>query len=206
MADPLSAGADLAKVYGEQTRCPACGAFARVVPSDEWRWVCGVCGAPRVVMPEGEKLPEEAAIELREATRAQRAAALQRLVSFAVGAPAVVTLLLAIVLAPASFVAAGVLVGMGVVLAVLASRASRRAATERKRLRAAVDRAHEAAIGALSRKSKSPAEVAEALRIPEAEVEAALAVGGTVRVAEPPRDAELEAQAEIEAEAAEKKS
>ncbi|HEY1960252.1 MAG TPA: hypothetical protein VGH28_31800 [Polyangiaceae bacterium] len=201
MADPLSPGADLAKVYGEETRCPSCGAFARVVPNDEHRWVCGVCGAPRVVMPAGEKLPEEAALALREAAAAQRNAALQRIITYLTAAPAAVGLLLAIVLAPASFVAAGVLVGMGVVLAVLASRASRRAATERKRVRTAVERANEAAIAALSTKNLSPAEVAAALKIPEAEVEAALAAGG-IRVAVPTRIAEPAAATEPDSEPA----
>ena len=199
--DPTSggAGADLAKVYGEQSRCPACGAFARVLPSDEHRWVCGVCGAPRVVMPEGEKVPEESALALREASDAQRAAAMQRIISYMAGGPAAISLLLAIVLAPASFVAAGVLVGMGVLLAVLASRASRKGATERKRVRAAVARAHEAAIAALSAKNLSPAEIAAGLKIPEAEVEAALVVTG-VRVATPQRIAETETESDAETE------
>ena len=138
-----------------------------------------------------------AALALREAAAAQRAAAVQRIVAYVTAAPAAIGILLAIVLAPASLLASGVLIGMGVVLAVLASRASRRGATERKRVRTAVERAHEAAIGTLSAKNLSPAQVATALKIPEAEVEAALAVGG-IRVAVPQRVAETGTETETE--------
>jgi ribosomal protein S27AE len=203
MADVLAPGADLAKLYGEEARCPACGAFARALPSEDHRWVCGVCGAPRVVMPEGEKLPEETAVALREAAAAQRSAALQRLASYAVGVPAGVALVLAVVLAPASFVATAALVATGLVLAVLAARASRRATTERKKLRGAVEHAWESAIGELTAKGLSPAEVGAALRIAEADVETALAAKGHVRVHVPQRVApEAEPAAEPEAEPA----
>ena len=187
MADPLNPGADLAKVYGESTRCPACGAFAQTVPHPEHRWICAVCGAPRVVMPDKEAVPEETAVALREASNAQRTAAMQRILSFATGIPSAFALLLAIMLAPASFIAAGVIIGMGVVLAFLASRASRKASTERKRLRSAVDRAYEAAIESLAGKNLTNAEIAAGLRIAEADVEAARAVQGAVRVEVPKR-------------------
>jgi ribosomal protein S27AE len=207
----LSAGADLGKVYGDATRCPACGAFAAVVPSPEHRWVCGVCGAPRVQMPEGHDLPEESNVAIREAANAQRAAALQRLTVWACGLPAALTLLLAIVLAPASFLAGGVLVASGIVLALLSSRASRRAATERKRARSAAERAYEAAVGALA-KGRTPAEIAAALHISEADVEAMLTMisaQAQVRVVvdplaalpEPEPEAKARAEAEAQAEA-----
>ncbi len=163
-------------------RCPACGAFAMTLPHPEHHWVCAICGAPRVVMPEGEPLPEEATLALREAATAQRTAAMQRLMTWAMGIPAGMALLLAIALAPASFIAAGAIIGTGIVLALLASRASRRAATERKRLRGAVERAYESAIGALASKDQNAQQIATALRVPEADVEAALAVHGQVRV------------------------
>jgi ribosomal protein S27AE len=192
MADPLNPGADLAKVYGESTRCPACGAFAQTLPHPEHRWVCAVCGAPRVVMPDKEAVPEESAVALREAANAQRGAALQRLMSFATGIPAAMALLLAIALAPASFIAAGVIIATGILLAFLASRASRKAATERKRLRSAVERAYEAAIESLAGKNLTNAQIAAGLRIAEADVEAARAVHGQVRVEVPKRIAEAE--------------
>ncbi len=200
MTDPLTPGADLAKVYGESTRCPACGAFAKTLPHPQHRWVCAICGAPRVVMPEGEPTPEETNLAIQEAATAQRTAAIQRIVTWATGIPAGMALLLAIALAPASFLAAGVIIGTGVVLAFLASRASKRAATERKRLRSAVERAYEAAIEALARENKNVQEIATALRIPEAEVEAAFAVHGQVRVAVPQRVAEPEPEPEAESE------
>src|SRR5450755_2370625 len=199
MPDALSPGADLAKVYGESARCPICGAFARTVPHPDHHWVCGVCGAPRVEMPEGEPLPEESLIALREANTARRSATIQRLSTWAMAVPAAFSLLLGLVLAPASFLAAGILIGGGVLLAILASRASRRASTERKRLRGAVERAYEAAIMALTMKDKTPAEIAAGLHIAEADVEAALATQTgmpNIRVAEPVRIAESESVAE----------
>jgi len=190
MADPLASGldpasggpgADLAKLYGEGTRCPSCGAFARVIATPDHRWMCGICGAPRIVMPEGEALPSEAEIALAEAATAQRQGGLQSLMMVLMGVPAAIALLLAVVLGLASLLAAGVLVAAGVGLAILASRASRRAGTERKRYRGAVERAYESAIAALMTKNRSPAEVAAALRIPEADVEAALALTAPIR-------------------------
>ena len=198
MADPLNPGADLSKIYGESTRCPVCGAFAQTVPHPEHRWVCAVCGAPRVVMPDKEAVPEESAVALREAANAQRGAAMQRLLSFAMGIPSAMALLLAIALAPASFIAAGVIIGAGIVLAFLASRASRKAATERKRLRSAVERAYEAAIEQLAGKNLTNAQIAAGLRIAEADVEAARAVHGQVRVEVPKRIAEAEKTQKLE--------
>ena len=141
-----------------------------------------MCGAPRADVP-GEKAPEEVAVALREASMAQRKAALERVKSWGMGAPSAMTLLLAILLAPASFVAAGVLIGIGVLLAVLSARASGRAATERKRVRSAVERAWEAAILHLAGENKTPPEIATALRIAEGEVEATLATRAPVRIA-----------------------
>jgi len=106
-------------------------------------------------------------------------------------------------------IAGGVLVFAGIMLAVIASRASRRAATERKRLRGAVERAYEAAILHLTTKDKTPTEIATMLRIAEADVETALATQGPVRIAPPTRvavpkpepEAEPEAGSETETEA-----
>jgi hypothetical protein len=208
MTHPISAGADLAKVYGEGNRCPICGAFAETVPHQELRWVCGVCGAPRVDLHNApnEKLPEESAVAMREAAGAQRAAAVQRLTTWATGIPAAFTLLRAIALAPASFLASGVLVGMGVLFAILSARASRRGETERKRLRGAVERAWEAAIASLADKNKTAPEIGAMLRIAEADVETALVTRGVqVRVApetrvaaEEPTQEEATQQAEQE--------
>jgi ribosomal protein S27AE len=202
MADPpvrpLNAEANLAKVYGEAKRCPICGAFAETVPHPEFRWVCGVCGTPRVEVPGG-KPPEESLVALREASQAQRAAAMQRLTTWATGVPAALTLLLALVLAPASLIAGGTLIGMGVLLAILSARASRRAGTERKRLRGAVERAWEAAIMQVAAADKSVTDVATALRISEADVEAALALEGRVRIGDSlPTETEVAAKAEEE--------
>jgi ribosomal protein S27AE len=197
MADALSPGADLSKVYGEEMRCPTCGAFAKSLPHPDHHWVCGVCGAPRIEM-HGEAVPEESLVALREASMAQRTAAMQRLVTWMTGLPAGLTLLLAVALAPASFIAAGVLIATGVALAILSTRASRRAATERKRLRGAVEHAYEATIWHLTTKDKTPSEIATLLRIAESDVEAALATQGDVRIAPMTRIAASVSAAETE--------
>jgi len=210
--DQTPGEANLSKLYGDGARCPSCGAFAKTLPDPEHRWVCAVCGAPRVVMPEGEALPEESAVALREASHARRASAMQRLVAWGTALPAAFSLLLAIALAPASFIASGVLIGAGLVLAFLSSRASRKGATERKRLRSAVERAYETAIETLHGKNMTPEQIAEGLRIAESDVETALAVSTHVRVApamarvakEPEAELESESDAASDAEAAKK--
>ena len=203
MADPLNPGADLAKVYGDEAKCPTCGAFAKSQPDREHRWVCGVCGAPRVDLP-GQPLPEETLVALREAHGAQQAASWQRMVAWGLGVPAGFILILAIMLAPASFIASGVMIAVGVVMAILSARASGRGATERKRLRGAVERAWEAAILHLAGQNKTPAEIAAALRIAEGDVEATLATRIPVRVAvdhDPARIATPEPQEDEQEEA-----
>jgi hypothetical protein len=164
--------------------------------------VCGVCGAPRVDIP-GEKLPEETAVALREADQARKKAAVQRVATWGLGVPSAFILMLAVMLAPASYLTAGLLIGLGLVLAVMSARASRKGGTERKRMRGAVERAWEAAILHLASKNKTVSEIGAALRIAEADVETALAVRGQlpqVRIAAPEAPhLEDEEQAEAEA-------
>src|SRR4029077_20174821 len=123
----------------------------------------------------------------REAKTAKGAAAVKRVQSWALGVPSAFSLLLAIALATASFVAAGVLIGVGLLLAVFSARASGHAATERKRLRNAVERAWEAAILRLADEAKTVPEIAAALHIAEGEIEATLVTRGAgVRIAPEP--------------------
>ena len=215
------ASADLAKTYGEENRCPACGAFARIDRDDDFRFVCAVCGAPRIG-GKGSSDPE-AQRSVAAAAKAKRSAFAWRVASFGLGLPAALTLVLAAVLAPQSFLAAGVLIASGIVLAILATRAARVASTERKKLWAAWTEMWEHAVLALLAERKdretTAAEVAKELDLPEADAETlltTLSARSNVRVrvdeesarlvyesdaTEPPAEARTTSDAEAEARA-----
>lgn len=173
----LEASRDLAGVYGEENRCPICGAFARVDPDETFRFICAVCGSPRIAA-KAVSLPNESLLALREAAQAKRSAFAWRIAAWGLGIPAALSLALAAVLAPASLLASGVLIACGVAMAIFASRASRTATTGRKKLRAAVDQAWEAAaLAVLDQRGKetTAADLAKALEISETDAEAMLA-------------------------------
>lgn len=208
----LEVSPDLAGVYGEENRCPVCGAFARVDPDEAFRFVCAVCGSPRIPT-KAVPLPKESLLALREAAQAKRSAFAWRVAAWGLGIPAALSLALAAVLAPASLLASGLLIACGVAMAIFASRASRTATTGRKKLRAAVDHAWEAtALAVLDQRGKetTAADLAGALEISETDAEAMLAslsARSRVNVRVEDRSAELvyasEVRPEAEAEAAE---
>jgi hypothetical protein len=215
----LDATRDLAGVYGEENRCPICGAFARVDRDEEFRFVCGVCGSPRIAM---KAIPKESIVALREAAQAKRSAFAWRVAAWGLGLPAALTLALAAILAPASLVASGVLIGCGVLMAIFAARFSRTAATTRKKLKSAVNDAWEgAALAVLDQRGKetTAADLAKALEISEADAEtmlASLSARSRVNVRVEDKSAELvyeseanpevEARADAEAQAAEEEA
>jgi ribosomal protein L37AE/L43A len=191
-----SASADLAKTYGEENRCPVCGAFARVDRDPELRFVCAVCGAPRI---GGKTKPSaETNAALVAAAKAKRSAFAWRVGAWGLGIPAALTLALAAVLAPQSFLAAGVLIAGGVLLAIFAARASRTAATERKKLYAAWTEAWEGAVltllGERGDRETTAEEVARALELPASDAEVMLnmlSARSSVRVRVDENDAKL---------------
>jgi hypothetical protein len=217
----LDATRDLAGVYGEENRCPICGAFARVDRDDEFRFVCGVCGSPRIAT-KAIAVPKESVMALREAAQAKRSAFAWRIAAWGLGLPAALSLALAAVLAPASLLASGVLIGCGVLLAIFAARFSRTATTTRKKLKSSVNEAWEAAaLAVLDERGKetTAADLAKALEIPEADAEAMLAslsARSRVNVRVEDKSAELvyesearpetAAEAEAEAQAAEEEA
>lgn len=206
----LDASRDLAAVYGEENRCPICGAFARVDRDETFRFVCGVCGSPRIAT-KAVPLPQESLLALRHAAQAKRSAFAWRVAAWGLGIPAALSLALAAVLAPASLLASGVLIACGVVMAIFATRSSRMAATGRKKLRSSVDQAWEAAaLAVLDQRGKetTAVDLAKALEISEADAEAMLAslsARSRVNVRVEDKSAELvyesEARPEAEAEA-----
>jgi hypothetical protein len=214
----LDASRDLADIYGEENRCPVCGAFARVDRDDEFRFVCGVCGSPRIAT-KAVPLPKESIIALREAAQTKRSAFAWRVAAWGLGIPAALSLALAALLAPASLLASGILIGCGVLLAIFAARSSRSATTGRKKVRMAVDAAWEAtALAILDKRGKetTATDLAKALDVSEAEAEAMLAslsARSRVNVRVEDKSAELvyesearpdaEVEAEAEAQAAE---
>ena len=66
----MTSAYDPANPLSDASACPHCGAFARILKNDELRFVCGVCGAPRIPAPDlsGRELePLKAAQEARRA-------------------------------------------------------------------------------------------------------------------------------------------
>ncbi len=212
------ASANLAKTYGEENRCPACGAFARVDRDPVLRFVCAVCGAPRI--GGKAKQSEDTNRAIAAAGKAKRSAFAWRAGSWALGIPAAFALILAAVLAPQSFLASGILIAGGVFLAIFSARASRTARTERKKLMSAWNEAWENATLALlakqGDKQLTAEDVGKELDLPTADAEAlltTLSAQSSVRVridedeakltyeSENKTEAEAEAEAEAETEA-----
>ncbi len=175
MGATLSPEKDFGSLYGEENRCPHCGALARVDKDDDLRWVCGVCGGPRV--PAKVKIGEDGNAALRDAAKSRRSASGWRVASWALGFGAAMALVAAIVVGFGSVLVGGGLVLAGVLMAIVSATFSRSARSARLRARADVDRAWEHAIGALLEAGTTNAtakSIAKTLGVTEAEVEVAL--------------------------------
>lgn len=165
-------------VQGEHNRCPHCGAISRVLPHDDLRWVCGVCGGPRIPLDPGDELTEDGARALREANDARSAAIAWRLASFASGFGALLGLGLGAVLVLYSLVAA---IGPAIVGALLVLLALRFRSNSRARgaaARGAWERAWAAEVDdMLSAEggSLTPAQIARKVKVPEEEIGAIVA-------------------------------
>jgi hypothetical protein len=83
----MTAPYDPASPLAGASRCPHCGAHARVLESDELRVVCGVCGAPRVVASDpGVTLSGREVGPLESAESARRKRFLWKLAAVFAGA------------------------------------------------------------------------------------------------------------------------
>lgn|GEM_PF-2291700 len=174
MGGTLSPEKDFGSLYGEENRCPHCGALSRALPDDDLRWVCGVCGGPRVLAKV--KIGADGVAELKSAAKAKRASDGWRAASWLLGFGAAVALVTALVIGSASMLYGGGAVGAGILLAIVAATFSRSSRQAKTRARGHVDRAWEHAIGRLltKRNDATAREIADELDVPEAQVEAAL--------------------------------
>lgn len=157
----------------EGNRCPHCGSVARVEPRGDGagqRWVCGVCGGPRI--PGGRGGPA-AEIALREAraflSRATRSSA----ASILWGLFAAFTTLVLLAAWPAALAAKIVLFALAAGPAALAARARARVAKARDAARGAEDRAWLAAAEDVAKKTRAGVTAAELAR--ELQIDAARA-------------------------------
>jgi hypothetical protein len=160
--------AHLSRKPDANAACPQCGGIGGVTSNPELGTVCRLCGAPRIVMPEGVKLDEVARLALSKAEAARKSRGLFRglglvgIVGTAFGA------LLFLPIVFFSFWAAllTVLVVSAPSLAMtLFARA--KSQSKSKEMTAALDAAWGSATAELVRagKAKTPAEVAQALGV-----------------------------------------
>lgn len=174
MGGTLSPEKDFGSLYGEENRCPHCGALSRALPDDDLRWVCGVCGGPRVLAKV--KIGPDGLAALKDAAKEKRKSDGWRAASWLVGFGAAIALVAALVFGSASMLTGGACVGAGILLAIVAATFSRSSRGSKARARGHVDRAWEHAIGRLleTRKDATARDIADELGVPEAEVEVAL--------------------------------
>ena len=146
---------------GEGNRCPHCGAIARVEPKGlgaKLRWVCGVCGGPR--MPGG--LGGEAALTpLREAKASETRSKRLRASFWVFALMATFFTLVALAAWPAAFAWKLFFLILAVTPTALAVRARSRAGSAMADAKEALDRAWLAAAEEVAKVSKNGVTVAE---------------------------------------------
>ena len=151
---------------GEQNRCPHCGAVARAESKGEDRWVCAICGGPRIPGGHGGKAAAGAL------AKEKNAIARARVQSFATVFLAIVTglfTLLGLAILPASIVGKLIFLALAIVPLALALRARSRASRARKDARAAHEEAWLTAAEEIARSAKNgitAAELGKMLAIP----------------------------------------
>jgi len=147
---------------GESNRCPHCNAVARVEPKGagmSLKWVCGVCGGPR--MPNGVG-GEAAAAPLREARTSQRRALRARAQFWAFTVMALFFTMVAVAAWPAAaLVSHLILLAMATTPTLFAVRARTRASRATEDENEALDRAWLAAAEDVTSHAKKGVTVAE---------------------------------------------
>lgn len=163
---------------GESNRCPHCNVIARVEPKGagaSLKWVCGVCGGPR--MPNGAG-GEAAAAPLREARASQRRALRARARFWALTVMALFFTLVAVAAWPvAALVSHLILLAMAMAPTLLAVRARSRARRATEDENEALERAWLAAaeeVTSHAKKGVTVAELATRLKIDAVKAEALL--------------------------------
>ncbi len=147
---------------GAGNACPHCGAIARVEPKGSGpalRWVCGVCGGPR--MPIGAAGSEAANGPLREARASEIRSRKARASVWAFGFMAVFFTLIALAAWPAALAWKLFFLAFAVTPTVLAMRARNRATIARADAAEALDRAWLGAAETIAKGTKKGVTVAE---------------------------------------------
>ncbi len=108
------------------TKCPICGGIAKAVPHPAYRWVCNLCGAPRIeVQRKGITLSGEEKPYLERANAAKNARAAWRFGGFVAGALGgfglVATLLMYLIFSSLLLAGAGIALSLPFVLFALAA-------------------------------------------------------------------------------------
>lgn len=108
------------------SKCPSCGGIANAVPHTEFRWVCNLCGAPRIeVKGEGIALSGEEKPYLERANKAKTARAAWRFGGFVGGALGgfglVATLLMYLIFGSVLLAGAGIALSFPFLLLALAA-------------------------------------------------------------------------------------
>lgn len=153
---------------GDANRCPHCSAVARVEPKGagaSLRWVCGVCGGPR--MPNGLG-GEKAATPLREAKASQGLALRSRAAFWFFTMTTLFFTLVAVAAWPAALVVKMILLALAVTPAALAVRARAKASSATAAAAESLDAAWLAAaedVAAHAKKGVTVAELASRLKI-----------------------------------------
>lgn len=174
--------------------CPHCGGVGRIVPDDELRYACALCGGPRFgPLAPGLVPPEPAQRALRAAEKARRGRAGWRAVLTTCAIALGLMLLTTAGLATFGGLKAALLVAMVFVLpfAIGTFVASSRAKTAGARMPRALDEAWASlAAGAVQAGNASPDALARAIGVEPAQAEAlhtVLAVDAELGAPEPPR-------------------
>lgn len=163
---------------GEHNRCPHCGGITRALPHGDLRWVCGVCGGPRVPLEPGDELTEAGREALRESNEARGSAVAYRLAAWAAGFGAALGLGLASVLAFFSLIGAVGPAIVGALMVVLGLRFGARSKERRGVAMAAWERGWAAEIDDMLSEgggSLTPAEIARKVKVKESEIGAIVA-------------------------------
>ncbi|WP_394848226.1 hypothetical protein LZC95_12255 [Pendulispora brunnea] len=128
----MDPGAVAAAELMKHRPCPHCGARARMEEDSELRWVCGVCGGPRVPVEEEAAHSEREREELVKAGRAKKMAFTYRIASIGLSLTGALLAALGVALGAASVAVGAVLLAAAVAAIAAAIVYGRRAHAKRE--------------------------------------------------------------------------
>ncbi|WP_394837717.1 hypothetical protein LVJ94_12470 [Pendulispora rubella] len=203
----MDVGAEAAAELMKHRPCPHCGARARMEEDSELRWVCGVCGGPRVPVEDEAAHSDREREELVKAGRAKKMAFTYRIASIGLSLMGALLAALGVALGAVSVAVGAVLLVAAVAGIVMGIVYGRRAHGKREEAKKSTFEAWESVAEALLkvRGSEATAEqIAREMRTTVADVErmmSFLSVDNRVRIVV--KDTELVYTTEAEAAAIE---